>query len=183
MILFQLLTCLLVADFISGLLHWAEDTYAAPGIAGKWFDNVVVVPNIVHHKSPGKIAKATYWENTKVSYLLALAACVLLLICNEHSWQPYLVVLLTAQMNQTHAFAHTRKVSRVVEIMQQIGLIQSTDHHSVHHKKPYMVRYCTGTNYLNPVLDAIGFWRLLERVVLNVFGVEPKRGGKERSGY
>ena len=50
-----------------------------------------------------------------------------------------------------------------------------------HHKKPYATRYCTRTNYLNPLLDAIAFWRglewLFERCGLTVRRATAARGG------
>jgi ubiquitin-conjugating enzyme E2 variant len=65
--------------------------------------------------------------------------------------------------------------------LQRIGLLQSTKHHAQHHVRPYASRYCTWTNYLNPVLDGIGFWRAAETILVRcgatVMRATPARGG------
>lgn len=46
--------------------------------------------------------------------------------------------------------------------LQSVGVLQSPAHHARHHKDPFASHFCAGTNLLNPVLEAIGFWRGLE---------------------
>jgi hypothetical protein len=171
----DLVLCLLSADFISGVVHWAEDTYAVPGMS-KFLDRHVVLPNLEHHRSPGLIAGTPYWSNSAVSMTLGASAALVLATCGVRDWQPYFTLLLVSQANQTHAWAHTTKVPRLVALLQRTGLIQSVDHHAEHHRKPYMVKYCTMTNFLNPLLDRIGFWRGIEALI----PVPVRRGGKER---
>ena len=48
-------------------------------------------------------------------------------------------------------------------VLQEIGLLQSPVHHAGHHRPPSDRRYCVLTDWLNPVLDAVGIWALLER--------------------
>jgi hypothetical protein len=55
------LLCLLAADFLAGLLNWAEDTWLRQGIS-PLIDRLVVAPNVEHHQRPGGIRQATYWE-------------------------------------------------------------------------------------------------------------------------
>jgi hypothetical protein len=43
-----------------------------------------------------------------------------------------------------------------------------------------LTRGCVITVALNPLLDAVGFWRILERVVFFAFGITP-RGAQSAS--
>ena len=104
-----------------------------------------------------------------------------LLLTRTWAWQPWLVVLLVAHSKQIHAWAHTRRVPTIVAQLQRVGVFQSMRHHGIHHQRPYVSRFCTMTNYLNPVLDALRLWRGLEwlgeRCGARVVRATPARGG------
>ena len=171
---------LLLVDFITGVLHWAEDTWTAPG-RSKLLDKWVVRDNIEHHRKPGTIRAGNYWATNRVCIALALAVTAALLAFGVHAWEAYFVVALLSQSNQIHLRAHCANPPRPIRRLQRFGLLQSTAHHAQHHKRPYASRYCTTTNYLNPALDAIRFWRGLEwvaeRLGLTVQRATPARGG------
>ena len=71
-----------------------------------------------------------------------------------------LTIAFAVNANQIHKFAHTRQedIPSVVKGFQSIGLSQSPAQHHLHHQEPYQTNYCPMTNYLNPVLDTLGFW-------------------------
>jgi ubiquitin-conjugating enzyme E2 variant len=46
--------------------------------------------------------------------------------------------------------------------------------HARHHAGDKNTAYCVLTPFVNPVLDALGFWRAIERVVVPIFGA-PRR--------
>jgi hypothetical protein len=46
----------------------------------------------------------------------------------------------------------------------------------------YVERYCAVTNYLNPVLDGMRFWRALEWTI-ECFGATVKRATPARGGF
>ena len=48
---------------------------------------------------------------------------------------------------------------KIITFLQNIYLIQSASHHSSHHKSPFDMQYCILTNWVNPVLGYIGFWK------------------------
>jgi hypothetical protein len=173
--------CLLVVDFIAGVLHWAEDTWTAPG-RSRFLDTWVVRDNIEHHRRPGLIRSGSYWSTNRVGIALAALVTGVLAACHVHAWQAYLIVALASQSNQIHLWAHTATPPRAVRWLQRLGILQSREHHGEHHRRPYASRYCTTTNFLNPVLDAIGFWRGLERLIERC-GVRAQRATPARGGY
>jgi hypothetical protein len=173
--------CLFAVDFITGVLHWAEDTWTAPGHS-KLLDEYIVRDNIGHHRQPGGIRAGSYWETNKVCITLAFSVTCLLVVCGVHAWQAYLIVLLASQSNQVHKWGHCANPPRPVRWLQRTGFLQSTAHHAAHHKRPYATRFCTMTNYLNPMLDAIRFWRGLEWLMERC-GVRVQRATAAREGY
>lgn len=172
---------LLLADFLTGLMHWAEDTWLAPGqspLLDRWITN----DNIEHHRSPGKIRAGHYWQTNKVCIVLAAVATVALLLANVRLWEAYVVLGLLSQSNQIHLWAHTSRPPRIVGWLQQIGLLQSAKIHARHHKNPYASHFCTMTAFLNPLLDRIRFWRALEVVAVRL-GATVHRATALRDGY
>ncbi len=171
---------LLAVDFITGALHWAEDTWTAPG-GSALLDRWVVRDNIEHHRKPGAIRAGNYWATNRVCIALALVAACVLVLCQVHAWQAYFIVALASQANQIHLWAHSASPPLPVRWLQRVGLLQSPAHHGRHHKRPYAVRYCTTTNFLNPALDALGFWRglewLIERCGATIWRATPARQG------
>jgi len=166
----------LATDFVSG----TEDTWTAPG-RFPLLDRYIIRDNIEHHRTPGSIRGGSYWVTNGVCIVLALCAAAIAALAGVHIWQVYLVIALASQSNQVHKWAHMANPPRVVAWFQRIGLLQSTKHHARHHARPYASRYCSFTNYLNPLLDGIHFWRGLEFVIVRCGGTvqraTPARGG------
>lgn len=173
--------CLLVADFVTGLLHWAEDTWLAPG-RSPFLDRWVVNDNIGHHRAPGAIRAGHYWQTNRVCIIMAVVAALLCAAFAVHAWEPYAVIALLSQSNQIHLWGHTSRPPRAVAMLQRLGLLQSARHHAKHHKSPYAVRFCTMTELLNPILDAVGFWRSLEALAV-ACGAKVQRASAARGGY
>ena len=173
--------CLLAVDLLTGVLHWAEDTWTAPD-ASALLDAWIVRDNIEHHRKPGTIRAGTYWTTNRVCIVLALVVACVLALFHVHAWQAYLIVALSSQSNQIHLWAHSANAPFPVRWLQRLGILQSRAHHGRHHVRPYAVRYCTVTNYLNPALDEVGFWRGLEWL-LERCGATVQRATAARGGY
>jgi ubiquitin-conjugating enzyme E2 variant len=173
--------CLFVADLLTGLMHWAEDTWLAPG-RSEFLDRYIVRDNIEHHRRPGSIRAGTYWETNRVTIVLSAIAVAGCAIGHVVAWQPYLMMLLLSHSNQVHKWAHSSNVPAVVRWMQSFGLLQSPAQHARHHKNPYATNYCAITNFVNPALDASGFWRGLEWTIER-FGLRVVRATEVRGGY
>jgi ubiquitin-conjugating enzyme E2 variant len=177
----ELFATLLAADFLSGLLHWAEDTWLAPGHVA-WLDRYVIADNIEHHRRPGSIRGGTYWGTNRVSLLGASALAATAALCGIHFWQVYATLLFVAHANHVHMWAHSSERPRVVRWLQRTGLMQSRGHHGRHHISPYAERFCAMTDFVNPILDRSGFWRGLEWTFERL-GARVQRTSPARFGY
>jgi hypothetical protein len=163
----------LLADFISGLVHWWEDR-ALVGASRFEFINSVRADNERHHQTPGYFLRYTWWENINTTAPAAwLLAAVLWLIGS-----PPLLCLTCFFLgigNLVHRWSHERTENRPVAVtwLQRTGLLISPSHHSGHHfvrgkpveREDSSIRFCVMSSWLNPILDRIGFFSALERLL------------------
>lgn len=176
--LLQILGCVLIADFISGLVHWLEDSYGNEDLPV--IGRLVTLENNLHHQRPALMAQNSWWESSKillaVSLLIGHGAWALGLF----SWQLGLVLALGTKANQVHKWAHLsrRANGRVVTWLQRAKLVQSRAHHGRHRGGDQRGYYCVITPWLNPVFERIGFWSGFERAIAAVLGVERRDPGK-----
>mgnify|MGYP002780090151 CR=1 FL=1 len=141
------LICYLAADLLSGFWHWWEDRYASES----WpiIGRYIAKPNQLHHDQPLAFLNQSYWNR---NYTTILPAAV-------------------------HAWAHSKgRVTWLIAVLQDVGLFQSPRHHAVHHIHPFAKKYCVMTDWLNPILDELQVWRLLEWMVYTVTRIEPHGG-------
>ncbi|MFN3191757.1 MAG: fatty acid desaturase CarF family protein [Aureliella sp.] len=163
----------LAADFIAGFFHWLEDRYFDE--AWPIIGSCVTKPNNLHHVKPTAFLEGNYWQRNWTTIVPAGLAVLIAAIFESPFWM--LTFTFVSQANEIHAWAHSKgKVSRFIDVMQSVGILQSPKHHAVHHRSPFDVHYCPLTNWLNPILDEAGFWLRLERLVFNVSGLKPKSG-------
>lgn len=171
---------ILIADFVTGIFHWAEDTWLAPG-QSRFLDTYVTQENIDHHQHPGKIRAGNYWATNRVCIALAAFAAAALLLFQVHLWEPYFILAILSQSNQIHLWAHSSRAPRWVQLLQRYGVLQSPKHHAMHHTT-FATNYCAVTEFLNPLLDRNGFWRALESIAVRC-GATVQRASEARGGY
>jgi plasmanylethanolamine desaturase len=169
-----------LADLSSGLVHWGFDTWGSP-------DTPVLGPNFIHHfrthhDDPKDITRhgfiATNGNNCLATMPLMVFALVL-----PAGWSgtaPLIVLILslclgTFATNQFHKWAHQDQVHPLVGWLQRMHLILPPDHHDVHHRYPYLGHYCITTGWLNVMLDKVGFFRGMERLVSRLTGAVPRQ--------
>lgn len=169
--LVTLLVAWLLADLIAGFWHWIEDRY----FDEKWpiIGEYIAKPNTLHHAQPSAFLAGSYWHRNWTTIVPAATALAIALLCGAPLWL-LLTFAFVSQANEVHAWAHQRVKSRFIRGLQEFGLLQSPRHHGVHHKAPFDCRYCVMTDWLNPVLDRIGFWLLLEWLLKVLFGIKVK---------
>lgn len=173
--------CVMVADFITGLIHWFEDTYITPDwpILGKR----VGEPNLLHHEHPGWIGyMSTLISRNYQTVVPAVLVCSLIVFWHGWVWPILFILLLASLGNEVHTWNHRSKNPIWIKFLQDTAIIQTPHQHAKHHRKPYTVCYCTLTNILNPILDYTRFWRAIEWVIRVTTGVKPVRGSQARRG-
>lgn len=174
--------CVLIADFITGLVHWFEDTYITPSwpILGKY----VGEPNILHHQKPGFIGTMTTLLSRNYQTVVPAIIVIAISTMTFGFWWPLVFTLALASFgNEVHAWNHRKKNNWIVSLLQDMCIIQTKNQHRIHHIPPYDTAYCTITNLLNPILDRLNFWRILEYIILKTLRVKVKRCSPERSGF
>ncbi|MFM2207107.1 MAG: hypothetical protein RL213_1082 [Bacteroidota bacterium] len=167
-------------DFVSGLVHWFEDTFGTEDtpIYGKW----IVRPNVVHHEQPAAFTKKTWlessWDLTLSSGLIVFAAWR----TGHLSWHVWLFAFLGANANQLHKYAHLpkEKTPAPVRLFQFLRILQRPGHHALHHSGEKNSSYCVITPYLNPLLDRLHFWRFLEKLTVPLLGAPRREDLKKR---
>ncbi|MDB6015871.1 MAG: Kua-ubiquitin conjugating enzyme hybrid localization domain protein [Pedosphaera sp.] len=82
--------------------------------------------------------------------------------------------IVAANANQIHKWAHRTRAENgpLISFFQNLGILQSTHHHALHHTDPKNSHYCTVTNLLNPILDGIRFWDGLEFALARTTGLQ-----------
>jgi ubiquitin-conjugating enzyme E2 variant len=164
-----LLFTVLLADFVSGLVHWWEDAYArtGDGLLGR-----IARDNLRHHAKPREFLAKDYWDSSWDLLLLSTLIAAVAFALDALSWHVVLFVLLVANANQVHKWAHMRaeELPRIVRWAQRVQLLQTTRHHSKHHQGARNTHYCVLTNLLNPVLEELQLWVRLERVIERLTG-------------
>jgi ubiquitin-conjugating enzyme E2 variant len=177
----------ILGDLVTGLVHWAADTYGneSTPVIGR----SLVKPFRVHHVRPLEICEHGIIETVGNTCILAapLLALLLALVARGESSAAAAFVVFTAVVtvgvtvatNQFHKWAHQAAPPRLVRALQRSRIILNPEHHRAHHTAPFESSYAITNGWLNPLLNRTGFFRRLEGA-LRAFGVEPSGAGKSK---
>ena len=176
---FALLAGIAAADFASGLLHWAADTWGRadlPVIGPR-----ILVPFRVHHVNPDDFLRRRFLDTNgdvaAISVPLLLGLLVMPLENTFHhaaAFCGFAFCVVGGMTNQIHQWAHMPSPPGAVRLLQRLGLFLGARHHAVHHQRPYHGYYCITTGWWNGPLEAIGFFRRAEALVTLVTGAQPR---------
>ncbi len=169
------------ADFVSGVVHWLFDTWFArtTPVLGKTF----VTPFRVHHEDPLDITRHGFVATNGHNCLVSVPVLGLALLLPSGPEAPLasaaLIFVLALCLgvfatNQFHKWAHSAQLPPGVAWLQARGFILGREHHEVHHTAPHTGNYCITTGWLNKPLEAVGFFRRLERLITAVTGLPPR---------
>ena len=167
------------ADFVSGVVHWAGDTWGTED--SPWIGRRFLRPFRFHHAHPLDMLKSNFFTTNGDTALSALPFLLVpFLIPLDTSAGRFAALLVMAVggwgmwTSQFHQWAHMKSPPRVVVWMQRRGLLLSREHHLRHHKSPFATHYCITTGWCDGFLNAIRFFAALEWVIQWLTGLRPR---------
>ncbi len=167
----QVLAVWALTDFLSGVFHWLEDAYGKPTwpVVGRH----VTKPNILHHYVPRAFVTNSWFLSSRLLLAICTGIAAVTVAMGVFNWMIALAMGLGVNANQVHKWSHRsrRENGPLVTLLQRLQFVQSPAHHQRHHLQGKDSNYCVLTNFLNPVLDGLGFWRGAEWLIRRVFGV------------
>lgn len=159
-----------IADLLTGVVHWAFDTFgkANTPIWGPLF----VAPFRRHHEFPYEITQASLAENLGSSCYTGILSLLIRPIQSlgnhppfwslfiEHFWLSLVVFSMLA--NLFHRWAHIPNSKRPhwLIFLQEFRVVLSQKEHIAHHTKPYRSHYCILCGWANPLLNRIPWTRV-----------------------
>lgn len=169
-----LLAGYLLADLLSGMVHWLADRYFDPRtpILGP----ALIAPFREHHADALAMTRHDFFEVSGNNGLatIPLALAVWWLPSPTSFWAQSAAVTLIAlglsiiATNQLHCWAHAPDAPRLVRRLQAWRLILPPEHHAIHHRREHDRAYCVTSGWLNPLLDWASFFPRLERGIASV---------------
>ena len=166
-----------LADVISGLIHWATDT---------WFfeEKVGRAMSILreHHSHPHHVLDYGFLEHASLGSApaaLILGPMVIVIAQCTLSVLNFACMLLCAELavcllflSSFHNLGHRYSKYKVIRFAQRHQLLMSPRHHAVHHRT-MIERYCAINGWANYVFDQYLIWRRLERIIHRHTGEVP----------
>ena len=177
----QILLAWLLADILTGAVHWFEDTYMDSFSLN--FLNSIAEENDLHHRKPTAMLLSSGFTNIRSAVAVGWPLAFILW------WYSFPIVVwlipfFSSFGNLIHRWAHKPKKQLPfwIKAIQKTGLFISHEHHQKHHasmgdlipKHLARKKFCPMTNWLNPWLDLIHFWDILE-FMISMFGLHPTR--------
>lgn len=159
----QLVLGWILADLVTGTFHWWEDRFGNENwpVLGSW----LIAPNRLHHVDPLAFTEHGFLERNAASIVASTAIGLIWALISGPSVLLFVTVAGASISNEVHRYAHQpRAAGSIIRMLQQIGAMQSPKGHSAHHRPPQIANYCVLTDWLNPLLELLGFWSKLERL-------------------
>jgi len=173
---------LLTVDFLSGLLHWAADTWG--NVSWPVVGKSIIQSFRLHHIDQKGITRHDFIETNGDVAIVALIVQilgigVLFFFTFHYFFIAYFgfVTIIGQMTNQMHKWAHQDRVPRIITFLQRYDVILSAEHHGLHHKAPHTSYYCITFGWMNPFLTSIRFFPRLEKVITFCTGLQPRDDG------
>lgn len=173
-----------LADFFSGLVHWAMDTWFEVDTVGR---SVAIARE--HHIYPQSIFGYRFLDHASLGSIPGsvvfwpLFILCLLLPQTVLTYGAVLMILVicTCLLFGTtfHNFGHRRARGPLLGFAQKYRIVMTPEHHAVHHMGDHTVHYCAVNGWANPVCDKLGVWRGLEKLIAGLTGAVPRENDVE----
>lgn len=185
-IIMQILLGLVVAELVTGFIHWFEDNYLSFCIDFP-FIGQIAKNNEIHHYYPRAMLINDGWVEEVIFYtIFALCFYLVLFLVKKSLFfdYPYTFIVLFIFLIITnfvfHVAQHQRDCERpkLLTFLYRANIIQSDKRHRTHHLNP-------GTNYFilfplsNIIFDNLYLWRILEFFIWIFTGIKPD----QKQGY
>jgi ubiquitin-conjugating enzyme E2 variant len=174
------------ADFASGLIHWAADTWGRDDLPV--IGHRLLVPFRIHHLNPDDLLRRRFIDaNGDPAFLTVPVLLGLLAVPIETAWGGSVAVFgfalcgLGMMTNQIHKWAHMPSPPKPIRALQNCGILLGRSEHAAHHDRPYDANYCITTGWCNRAAEAIGFYRCLEAIITFMTGAHPRDDDRRHS--
>ncbi|KAK2496686.1 hypothetical protein MC885_018554, partial [Smutsia gigantea] len=159
LVMLGVVTGALIADFLSGLVHWGADTWGSVELPIAF-----IRPFREHHIDPTAITRHDFIETNGDNCLLYPWECFV-----------FCLTIFGTFTNQIHKWSHTYfGLPCWVILLQDWHIILPRKHHRIHHVSPHETYFCITTGWLNYPLEKMGFWRRLEDLIQGLTGEKPR---------
>ena len=180
-----LLVGYLLADLLSGTVHWFCDSFFAPDTP--LIGRTVIHPFRDHHDHPDGIVRYGFLEQDSTNYIIIIPPLLFALRAGgpdvTSAWAVFAHGLLftfavgSLGTNVFHKWAHARRVPPGVRWLQRRGIILSPEAHKLHHDA-YTHGYCVTHGWMNVMLDPVDFFGRSERLIRTVIRRPRPEGGE-----
>ena len=167
------------ADFVSGFVHWAADTWGSP----EWpvVGAALIRPFREHHVDQREITRHDFIETNGNNCFISIPVGIAAALVHQGSATAlfgatftFSLILWVLCTNQFHKWSHLESPSPVIAFLQRTNLILPRDHHQQHHQAPYAKYYCITVGWLNEPLYRMRFFPALERIISATTGLVPR---------
>jgi ubiquitin-conjugating enzyme E2 variant len=170
---------MVLADFASGFIHWAFDTWGTTRtpVLGQ----LAIRTFREHHVDQKAITRHDFIETNGHNFALSSILSGSGLWVTDDGGAPVLGTFLllsavfVAMTSQIHKWAHMDRPPAPIRLLQRARVFISPVHHATHHTAPYTKHYCITTGWLNVPLRAVRFFETLEVMISAVTGAVPRR--------
>jgi len=172
---FAIVIGMIAADFVSGFVHWACDTWGSTStpILGQ----LAIRTFREHHVDQTAIVRHDFVETNGHNFALSIIPSVAGLVVASPFARACLLATATfvAMTSQIHKWAHQEVPPVLVRALQRWRVILSAAHHTVHHAPPHTRNFCITTGWLDRPLQAIRFFETLESILTALTGARAAR--------
>jgi len=163
---------ILAADLASGFIHWWMDTWGTPETP--FFGEMFIRDFRIHHIDEKEMTRHAFFETNGNNAIASLAVLIPSVIWLKGPSEVFVFIIFwmigILFTNQIHKWAHQDEPAVIVRRLQSMRIILHPDVHHRHHVYPHMMYYNITTGWLNPLIERVRMYALLERLITGVTG-------------